>query len=156
MKKKIDNIDGKIIALLQMDGRMPNKRIAEKVGIAESTVRSRLDKLIKNRLIRIVAVSEPFDLGFEIAGNIKINIDIKKVDNVLKKLKDMKEIWYAVMTTGRIDIDADFIVESREELRTLILDKINKIDGVNTTETAMIVEFIKKEYTWGTGENAMT
>ncbi len=150
LKKKIDAIDSKIIFLLQRDGRMPNNKIAKHVGIAESTVRSRLDKLTKNGLIRIVAVSDPFELGFDIAGNIKINVDIKKVDNVIRELKNMKEIWYAVLTTGGTDIDADFIVESRDELRTLILEKINKIDGVNKTETSMIMDFIKREYTWGT------
>jgi Lrp/AsnC family transcriptional regulator for asnA, asnC and gidA len=152
-KKKIDKIDREIIAILQKDGRIPNKKIAEIVGIAESTVRARLDKLIDNKLIQIVAVGNPFDLGFEIAGNIKIRVDIKKVDNVLKKLNCMKEIWYAVLTTGGTDIDADFIVESRAELRTLLMDKINKIDGVNNTETSMIMDFIKRDFTWGTGKN---
>ena len=51
------------------------------------------------------------------------------------------------------DIDADFIVESRAELRTLLMDKINKIDGVNNTETSMIMDFIKRDFTWGTGKN---
>ena len=156
MKYFIDEIDGKIISLLQKDARISNTKIAENVGIAESTVRSRLDRLLKNKIIRLVAVSDPFVLGFEYAGNLKIHVDYRKVDSVIQKLKEMDEIWYAVLTTGNADIDADFIVKSRSEVRDLIYGKINKIDGVLRIDASMIIEFIKRKYTWGTVQGEKT
>jgi len=70
--KKLDRLDCELIGLLQTDGRMPNNAIAQKLGISEYTVRRRMKRLIDGGVIRIVAVANPIDLGFEIAGNLKI------------------------------------------------------------------------------------
>ena len=83
MTRAIDKIDSKIICLLQKDGRMANTEIAKRVGITEATVRNRINRLIEDDIIQIVAVSDPFKLGFEIAGNIKITIRFEKADHVI-------------------------------------------------------------------------
>src|SRR5210317_1220374 len=81
--KKLDRVDCQLIRLLQEDGRMSNSAIAQELDISEFTVRRRLKRLLDTGTIRIVAVANPIDLGFEIAGNLKIKIDLKKADQVL-------------------------------------------------------------------------
>ncbi|MGD8392813.1 MAG: winged helix-turn-helix transcriptional regulator, partial [Desulfobacterales bacterium] len=63
-KKMPDQIDCRMIELLQKDGRIPNTDIAKEIGISEATVRSRLNRLIEEGYIQIVAVSNPIKLGF--------------------------------------------------------------------------------------------
>ena len=59
-KRKIpDQIDCRMIELLQKDGRISNTDIAKKIGISEATVRTRLNRLIEEEYIQIVAVSNP-------------------------------------------------------------------------------------------------
>ena len=77
-KKDIDAIDGKMINLLQKDGRLSNIEIAKEPAISEATVRTRLKRLLGEEYIQIVAVSDPFKLGFEMAG------DFTAVQNKLK------------------------------------------------------------------------
>ena len=149
-KLNIDALDSEMILLLQKDGRMSNIAIAKELGIAESTVRTRLKRLIDNKLVQIVAVSNPFDLGFQVAGNFKISIDLKKKDAIMKELVGIKELWYVVLTTGGTDVDADFIVSSFEDLESLIFEKINKIDGINKIETSLIMQYGKHKFDWGT------
>ena len=149
-KKKIDTVDSEIILLLQNDGRISNSAIAKKLGMAESTVRIRLKRLIDNKIVQIVAVSNPFDLGFQVAGNFKITIDLKKKNTIMKELVAIKELWYVVLITGGSDIDADFIVRSFEDLESLIFEKINKIDGINKIETSLIIQYGKHNFNWGT------
>ena len=148
--EKIDKIDCKIINLLQKDGRLPNTMIAKKLGISESTVRTRLNRLIKEEFIQIVAVSNPLKLGFQMVGNIRIHIDIKKADNVIKELNKLDQLWFIVQTTGGTDVYAEFIVKSLDELNSLAFEKINKIDGIVRTDTSLILKFIKRQYDWGT------
>ncbi len=149
--KKLDRLDCELIRLLQTDGRMPNNAIAQKLGISEYTVRRRMKRFIDSGIIRIVAVANPIDLGFEIAGNLKIRIDLKKAERVLENLKKIDSLIYVALTTGGTDVDADFIVRSLKEYHDLIFKQISKIDGVLSTETSLLVDIVKDKYDWGTG-----
>ena len=151
VERKLDTKDQEIIKLLQVDGRMSNTIIAKKLGISEATVRNRLNRLIKEEYIQIVAVSNPLKLGFEITGGIRIGVDVTKIDSIKKKLKEFKSLWYIVQSTGSSDINVAFVVKSIDELHDLINNKINKINGVIRTESYLILEFIKRRYDWGTG-----
>jgi len=148
--KKLDRVDCQLIRLLQKDGRMPNNAIAQELGISEFTVRRRLKKILDNGIIKIVAVANPMDLGFEIAGNLKIRIDLKKADEVLDKLKKLDALIWVALTTGGTDIDVDFVVRSLKEFQELVFKKISKIDGVLSTEASLMVDLVKDEHDWGT------
>lgn len=149
-KKKIDKIDCKMIELLQKDGRISNTDIAKKIGISEGTVRTRLNRLIKEQYIQIVAVSNPMKLGFNIVGGIRIHVDTKKMDHVISELKKLKELWFMVHTTDGTCIDSEFIVKSLEDLNVLLLEKINHIDGITRLETSIFMKYIRRSYDWGT------
>lgn len=148
--KKIDQVDCGIIKLLQKDGRLSNTTIGKRLGISEATVRTRLNRLIKEEFIQIVAVSNPIKLGYQIVGNIRMHVDIKKTENVIKELKKLEPIWFIVQTTGGTDIYTEFILKSLDELNALLFKKINKIEGIIRTDTSLIMKFIKRQYDWGT------
>ena len=149
-RKKITQLDSRIINLLQKDGRLSNTEIAKKLGISESTVRTRLKRLIDDEFIQIVAVSNPFKLGFEIAGDLYIHVEMKKLDAVIAELKKIKELWYIVVTTGNTNLNAEFVVKSREDLNDLVYNKISKIDGIIHVESSVIMKFVKRRYDFGT------
>jgi Lrp/AsnC family transcriptional regulator for asnA, asnC and gidA len=148
--RKIDKTDSNIIKMLQKDGRLSNTTIAKKLGVSEATVRARLSRLVNEEYIQIVAVGNPIKLGFDIVGMIRFQIDLSKVDSIIRELKKLKPIWFIVQTTGSIDIHAEFNIRSLYELKELITKKINKIDGIIRTDTALILDYAKREYTWGT------
>ena len=149
-KRMLDQLDCQMIELLQKDGRISNIEIAKKIGMSEATVRTRLNRLIQEEFIQIVAVSNPIKLGFKIVGNIRIHVEIKKMDSIIKELKKLKPLWFVVQTTGGTGIDTEFVAKSLDELNELIFEKINKIDGVIKTETSLFLNYIKRQYDWGT------
>jgi Lrp/AsnC family transcriptional regulator for asnA, asnC and gidA len=149
-KKKIDSIDARMINLLQRNGRLTNTDIARELGISEATVRSHLKRLLDEEYIQIVAVSNPFKLGFEIAGDLYIYVEINKIDSVLKELKKIKELWYIVTTTGNANINTEFIVKSLEDLNDLVYNKISNIDGIRSIESSVIMKYAKRRYDYGT------
>ena len=103
------------------------------VGSIVARNQSSAKRLLHGGIIRIVAVANPIDLGFEIAGNLKIHIDLKKTERVLDRLKKIDSLIYVALTTGGTDVDADFIVQSLKEFHHLIFKQISKIDGVLST-----------------------
>ena len=149
-KKILDQVDCQMIELLQKDGRIANTDIAREIGLSEATVRTRLNRLIKEEFIQIVAVSNPIKLGFKIVGNIRIHVEIKKMNKIITELEKLKPLWFIVQTTGGTGIDTEFVVKSLDELNELIFEKINKIDGIKRTETSLFLKYIKRQYDWGT------
>ena len=149
-KKILDQVDCQMIKLLQKDGRISNTDLAKEIGISEATVRTRLNRLINEEYIQIVAVSNPIKLGFKIVGNIRIHVEIKKMDEIIRELKKLKPLWFIVQTTGGTGIDTEFVVKSLNELNNLIFEKINKIDGIVRTETTLFLKYLKRHYDWGT------
>jgi Lrp/AsnC family transcriptional regulator for asnA, asnC and gidA len=149
-RKAIDALDCRMIELLQKDGRVANTEIAKKLGISEATVRTRLARLIQEQYIQIVAVSNPLKLGFEVVGTIRIHVEIKKMDRIMRELKAIKSLWHIVQTTGGTGIDTEFVLKNLDELNHLIFDKINRIDGVLRTETSLFLNYVKRQYDWGT------
>ena len=158
MKKKtvaenipLDRVDRGMVRLLQKDGRMPIVSLARNLGISETTARTRLKRLIKDDIINVVAVSNPIKLGFEIIGSLKLSIDLTRKDAILDQLKKIDQLNYIALTTGRTDIDIEFIARSLDEFKSLIFDQICRVEGVNASQTALIVEIVKDTWDYGTG-----
>ena len=149
-KRMLDQVDCRMIELLQKDGRISNTDLAKEIGISEATVRTRLNRLINEEYIQIVAVSNPIKLGFKIVGNIRIHVEIKKIGKIIGELKKLRALWFIVQTTGGTGIDTEFVVKSLDELNELIFEKINKVDGVVRTETTLFLKYLKRHYDWGT------
>ena len=149
MTEKIDELDMKIISLLRKDGRMPNTELAKKLKISETSVRRRINRLKNNDVMQIVAIVHREKLGEHIRGNIKINVDSKKTETIIRGLNKINGIWYIAHITGAADFDIEFSLKNHTELRDL-LAAINKIEGVIKTETSFRLELIKNRLDWDT------
>lgn len=149
MKASIDETDSRIIHLLKRNGRMANTEIAKRLNISDTAIRKRMRRLIDEEIIQIVAVVNQHVLGYELEGNIKINVDPVKAIETKKKLDALKGLWYIAHLTGASDFDLEFSVKSQEELRVLI-ERIAHIDGVRNIETSIRLELVKNRYDWET------
>ena len=148
MEKRIDATDMKIIRLLQKNGRMSNTDIAKKAGVSETTVRYRMQRLTKEDYIQIVAMVKPVKLGFGIEGSIRIKADIKAIDSVTNKLKNIDSLYFVARSIGNYDFDTEYYVKSTTDLKELI-DTINAIDGVLETDVSTILDYVKERYDFG-------
>ena len=128
--------------MLQKNGRLPNTEIAKMLGVPEATVRNRLQTLIKEECLQVVAVVNPFKLKSGMVGNLRIKTENQKLVSVGKELQKLDELWYIAQLVGTVDFDAEYYVSSQTEFGSLI-DKINNIDGIVTMETSLIVRYIK-------------
>ena len=142
MRTQNGGIDYKIIRLLQKNGRIPNTEIAKKLGISEATVRNRLQALIREERIQILAVVNPYKLKSGILGNLRVKADKKQLEEVGNELGKLDELWYIAQLVGTADFDAEYYVSSQQEFGALV-DKINAIEGIVSTETSLLVRFIK-------------
>ena len=131
----MDELDTKIIQILQEDGRASNAGIARKVGVSEGTVRRRLKRLIQKEYIQVVALPDASKMGFESQALVGVQVDPDKVDQVADALADLSEINWVAITTGSFDVFAWITLQSAEALGIFLRTKVGTIKGVRRTET---------------------
>ena len=142
----MDDLDRKLIALLQVNGRASNARIARDVGVSEGTVRRRLRRLIQEEVIRVVAVPDPEKMGFNTVALVGIQADPDKIDAVAEKLAQLPEAHYVSLTTGSYDIFIWVALASSEELGKFLRQKVGITEGIRRTETFVHLAIAKKGY----------
>lgn len=142
----MDELDRKIIALLQQDGRASNAGIARQVGVSEGTVRRRLKRLVQDEYIKVVALLDPAKMGYHSEALIGVQVDPDKVDQVAENLAKLDEISWVAVTTGSFDIFAWATQVSSEALGVFLRTKVGTIPGVRRTETFVNLAMKKRGY----------
>ena len=142
----MDELDSKIIALLQEDGRASNAGIARKVGVSEGTVRRRLKRLIDEEYIRVVALLDPVKMGYASEALIGIQVDPDKIDQVADDISGLDEISWVAVTTGSYDVFAWATLQSSMSLGIFLRTKVGTIPGVRRTETFVNLVAKKRGY----------
>lgn len=144
----LDQTAKRIIELLQGDGRLSYSAIAKDVELSEAAVRHRVQKLIENGVMQIVAVTDAMQLGFARQAMIGINVTAD-VQQVAEHLATLDQLDYIVITAGRFDILVEIVAESDDELLDIVSHQIRSIKNVLTTETFVYMKLQKQTYAWG-------
>jgi Lrp/AsnC family transcriptional regulator, regulator for asnA, asnC and gidA len=131
----LDELDDKLISLLQSNGRASNIELAKQVGVSEGTIRRRFRNLIKDEVIRVVAIPDPAKLGRGTTAVIALQVDPSEVDPVASKLAEIPEVQYVSVTTGAFDVFLWVALGSPEELSSFLRLQVGGISGVRRTET---------------------
>ncbi len=142
----MDELDSRIINLLQADGRASNAKIARDVGVSEGTVRRRLRRLMQDEVVKVIAVPNLEEMGYAIAALIGVQTSPGRVDDVADSISLLDEAHYVAITTGAWDIFAWVGVESTEQLGNFIRGKIGVISGITRTETFVNLAIKKRTY----------
>ena len=142
----MDELDRKIISLLQVDGRASNARIAREVGVSEGTVRRRLRQLIQSDVIKVIAVPNLEQMGYGTAALIGIRTDPGRVDEVAEAIAALEETHYLAVTTGAYDLFTWVGVESPEKLGSFLRNRVGAIPGIRRTETFVNLSIPKRTY----------
>ncbi|MDP6403204.1 MAG: Lrp/AsnC family transcriptional regulator [SAR202 cluster bacterium] len=142
----MDELDTKITAMLQEDGRASNAGIARKVGVSEGTVRRRLKRLIQDEYISVVAMLDPGRMGYASEALIGVQVDPDKIDQVSVDLAHLDETNFVAVTTGSFDIFCWATLTSSEALGIFLRTKVGTIPGVRRSETFVNLAVKKRGY----------
>jgi Lrp/AsnC family transcriptional regulator, regulator for asnA, asnC and gidA len=146
----IDEIDKAIVRELQLDGRLPYAKLGPRVGLSQAAVRQRVQRLIENGVMQVVAVTDPLTLGFGLQAMVGVEVD-GDLRAAAAKLAKVDEVAYVVVTTGRFDLLVEVVCRDNEELLTIVNDVIRALPGIRTAETFTYLHLEKQTYSWGTG-----
>ena len=146
---KLDDTEKKIMKLLQQDGRKSFVDMADEVGVTEGTVRRKFYRLVREGIIRIAGVSDPFKIGFDSPAIMALNVDPGKISKVVEQLSELDSLHYVGMTTGIFDIIVHGLFPSNEDLARFILEDLSTIEGVREINTSLLLRIYKQSFEWG-------
>ncbi|MFJ9990554.1 Lrp/AsnC family transcriptional regulator [Pseudomonas putida] len=135
----LDDIDRQLIALLQINARESVATLARHLGIARTTVTSRLARLEKHKVITGYGVR----LGQRLAGGglqayVGITVQPRSGREVVRRLSAMGQVQQLCAVSGEFDYVAWLLSDSPEQLDQL-LDQIGSLEGVEKTTTSIIL-----------------
>ena len=139
-----DNIDKKIVAELQKNGRTPYKIIAKKLNLSDGTIRLRTVRMIENNFLKISASVNPFFYENSITAIIGMKLERRDYKKMMEKISRINGVKSVVNLTGRYDILVEVFFNSREELKSFLVEDMNKVDGILSSETFIFLDAINK------------
>jgi Lrp/AsnC family transcriptional regulator for asnA, asnC and gidA len=148
----LDETDRAIVNYLQYDGRMPFTEIAAELDLSEGAIRRRVKQMIDTGVLQIVGIVEPQLLEWNAAGMIGVNVQSGQIEEAAQRIAQFPEVTYLFMASGGFDLFVEAYCRDRQHFVSFLSDKLQKVPGVERTETFMILKMYKLSYRWGEAE----
>lgn len=142
----IDEIDRKILSILQNDARVSNANIARRLHMAPSAILERVRKLRKKGVIKeFTARLEPkaVDLGLLAYVSIKTNEKRTKWDvgEIVSRIPEVLEVHDVA---GEDCYLVKLRTKDTESLYKLIRDRFGTIEAIQSTQTTIVLRTSKE------------
>lgn len=144
----IDELDHKIIKLLQEDGRMQCAEMGRRLDQPVRTIRYRLNRLLQNQTVKICAVVDPPQFGYNILADVLIETEAGEVFNVARATAELQQVSYVACATGDRDVSVQVLAPDIDQLYQFITNVLHKIPGVRRTQTFLLPIILKDIYSW--------
>ena len=140
--EKIDKLDKQIMDIISCNARIPFKDVAAECGVSRAAIHQRVQRLIEmNVIIGSGYHINQKSLGYTTCTYVGIRLEkgsmYKTVVDELKKIPEIVECHY---TTGPYSMLIKLYARDNEQLMDLLNNKIQGIQGVDSTETLISLD----------------
>lgn len=142
---ELDETDREILRSLNENARKSYRDIARELGIALSTVSSRIKRLEEDEIIRgYIPVIDPEALGYDLVVVIAVKISHGNLIEVQSTISKRPEVFGVYDVTGGFDSVILARFRSRAELNDFVKEVLALPDVEHTT-THLVLNTIKEE-----------
>ena len=143
---ELDAIDYEIIASLQEDGREAFAQIADRLNVSPGMIRTRYNRVGEMGVLRVVAITNPLQMGFHTMALIGIKVEGGKLMEVANKIVELKEVIYQIIVSGSFDIIIEVMCRDQSDLLKFLAERLYKIPGIRETESFIQLKIVKEVY----------
>jgi Lrp/AsnC family transcriptional regulator for asnA, asnC and gidA len=144
MEKKfeLDPLDYKILEILVQDANLPYTEIGTRLDVSGGTVHVRMKKMESMGIVKGAQLLIDYSkIGWDITAFLGIYLDKSSLyEDVAKQLEQIPEVVNIHYTTGIYSIFAKIICRDTQHLREVLHDKIQRVTGIQRTETFISLE----------------
>jgi Lrp/AsnC family transcriptional regulator for asnA, asnC and gidA len=145
---ELDRTDRQILALLRDEGRRPNTEIARTIGVSEPTVRKRVDRMLQDGVLKVLAVLNEAATSYSVDAIIGIRVRTGQMRPVGRQLADIDQVAYVGYVTGSYDIIIEVLLRTSDELLQWLSSGFEHTDGIVASETFTVLNTEKLSYMW--------
>ncbi|MBB1284476.1 Lrp/AsnC ligand binding domain-containing protein [Flavisolibacter sp. BT320] len=137
-----DKLDLNIIQQLMHDASISYAEIGKKLYVSAGTIHVRIKKLQEAGVISGMKYNVDLKkLGYDVIAFVGVYLEKSSLyDTVAKDLRKIPEIVRLNYTTGNYSIFAEVVCKDIVQLRTVLHDELQKIKGIERTETFISLE----------------
>jgi DNA-binding Lrp family transcriptional regulator len=142
----LNNTDFRLIGKLEENGRASYIELAQALKINPSTVAKKVKYLLKEGIITIKAVPNPYKLGHTANALIVMNVPMNKIDDVCLRLKPKFNVNLIVTTFGRFNLILGVHYPTWDMLLSFISSELSDTGDVSEMETYFVKGVWKRYY----------
>lgn len=117
----IDELDAKIILLMEREPRIGLLEVSRRLGVARGTVQSRLAKLTERGVVTGFGPQvDPARMGFPVLAFVFLEIAQGRLPEAVELLERMPEVIEAHGTTGPLDLLCRVVARDNEDLQEIL------------------------------------
>lgn len=137
----LDEIDRRILTELTADGRMSVTAVADKVHISRAHAYSRIAKLTEDGvLIKFTALVDSAKAGLGSSAYVTLKVRQHSWRELKEKLQAIEEVHHIALVGGDFDVILLVRTLDNADLRRVVFDKLQSMDGVLDTQTLLIFD----------------
>ncbi|CAI9831551.1 MAG: Lrp/AsnC family transcriptional regulator [Nitrosopumilus sp.] len=141
-----DELDMRLLAELARDSSESVPVLAERLGVGASVLYSRIRRMSKKGLIRRFTVEVDYALlGLGVRASVGMSRNPKFKEHIRESLMKMPEVVSISEVTGRFDAIVQVVARDLDTLHTVVMERIGRIEGVNSTETFVELQKSSKD-----------
>jgi Lrp/AsnC family leucine-responsive transcriptional regulator len=148
----LDDIDTRIVAALQAEGRLPIVDLAEQVGLSATPCQRRVRRLEEEGVItRYAALVSPAAMGTGLQALVEITLDDhseKTVDAFEAAIRARTEVVACYAVTGDMDFLVHVFVPDLAAFSEFALKALLRMPGVKGTRSSFIMQAVKSDLAW--------
>jgi len=137
---ELDDVDLEIVRILHADGRSSYSDISKIIGVSAGTVRNRISRMRASGMLFFDVWLDPHRSGLSVHATLLMKVKPRQLMGTAGALADRDETAYVATLAGAYDIVADVFCRDVLDLRRLIHEKIQQIDGVIDVSTNLVTE----------------
>lgn len=141
-KLNLDKLDLQILDTMMQDAEISYAELGKKLFVSGGTIHVRIKKLEEFNIVKGKRLNVDLrQLGYDITAFIGVYLEKSSLyDNVAEELKKIPQIVRLNYTTGNYSMFIEVVCKDINQLRYVLHDELQKIKGIERTETLISLE----------------
>ena len=140
----LDEIDNKILNLLQKNGRMSYSEVGEEIGLSRTSAKNRIKELEEKGIISgYQAIINPQKTPEMMNFIINVETKAENFESAKLHLSNAKETVIIMQTTGNCHLLMLCVAENMQEIKNFVRNAYNQIEGIVSINTHAVIDLIK-------------